>query len=99
MLMKGMALGVVGLMSQLILHGMLRLADDFPEDLLWFTAKKTKQKNQIVLNQPVVGRKIKVFGLQMAHEGILIYSVLWCNTAESNTPKGAGCVQVNWYHI
>lgn len=87
------AWGLVWL-SQLILYGMLKLTDDFPGDLLWFTGKK--KKNQIALHLPWVGSKINVFGLQMAHKGILIYSVLWCITAQSDISNGVGCVQVNW---
>lgn len=37
-----------------------------------------------------------MFGLHMAHKGIVIYCVLWCITAQSDISNGAGCVQVNW---
>lgn len=35
----------------------------------------------------------------MAHKGTLIYSVLWCNTAESDTSKGAGRVRSHRNHM
>lgn len=38
-----------------------------------------------------------MFGLQMAHKGILIYSALWCIIAQSDISNGVGCVQVNWW--
>lgn len=53
------------------------------------------KKNQKALHHLWVGRKINVFGLQMAHIGILIYSVLRCITAQSDISNGVGCAQVN----
>ena len=53
-------------------------------------------KNKIALHHLWVGSKINVFGLQMPHKGILIYSVLWCITAQSDISNWVGCVQVIW---
>lgn len=53
------------------------------------------KKNQKALHHLWVGRKINVFGLQMAHIGILIYSVLRCITAQSDISNRVGCAQVN----
>lgn len=82
-------------LRQLILFGMLKLSDDFSGDLLWFIREEGEKKNQKALHHLWVGGKINVFGLQMAHIGILIYSVLWCITAQSDISNGVGCVQVN----
>lgn len=48
----------------------------------------TKKKSHCTI--PELGSKINVFGLQMAHKGILIYSTLWCVTAKSDISNGAG---------
>lgn len=82
---EAIAWGLFRLHQLILLHGSWNFRDDFPgiSGVCVFVFKMW------------VGRKINVFGLQMVHKGILIYSVLWRITAQSNISNGAGCVQVN----
>lgn len=55
----------------------------FSQGSLTFTGRNNKN----ALHHLRAGSKINVFGLWTAHKGILIYSVLWCITAQSDRSK------------
>lgn len=68
---------------------MLKPTNDFSRGCVLLY--KRGEKNQIALHHLRVGSRMNVFGLQMANKGMLIYSVLWCITAQSDISNGVPC--------
>lgn len=84
---EDIARGLVWL-SHLPVYGMHKPTDGFSRGfvVVYNEKKIIKMRRHSVW----LGNKINVFVLQMAHKGILIYSVLWCITAQSDISNGVG---------